>query len=80
MPTYLHPRSHHSLSWPRGCRRHTLWAPWLHPRCSGPRYRDRSWSSWPRSQGVPGTISRPQRQQMTSPRSTRNDHRFRIFW
>jgi thioredoxin-dependent peroxiredoxin len=30
----------------------------LQARCSGPRYLERSWSSWPRSHGTPGAIAR----------------------
>ena len=49
----------------------------LHARCSGPTYRDRSWSSWPRSQGSPGAISLPHRAQTTNPAATCGAHRFR---
>lgn len=48
----------------------------LQPGCSGPRMIRRSWSSWPRCQGLRGSIQRRQlgRQQNTWPASTLTFH------
>jgi hypothetical protein len=42
----------------------------LHRRCSGPCQRNGSWSTWPRSHGVPGSIRRPHRAHNTPPPAT----------
>jgi hypothetical protein len=42
----------------------------LHRRCSGPCQRNGSWSTWPRSQGVPRSIRRPHRAHKTPPPAT----------
>jgi hypothetical protein len=42
----------------------------LHRRCSGPCQRNGSWSTWPRSHGVPRSIRRPHRAHKTPPPAT----------
>ena len=51
------------------------------PRCSGPRYTLRSWSSWPRSHGWAGSTHPPHRQQVNcSPRAMRCLYASRSSW
>ena len=56
-------RHHHSLD----VRRDPASRRPVTPGCSGPLYRDRSWSSCPRSHGCPGKISKPHRAHTTPP-------------
>ncbi len=49
----------------------------LHLRCSAPWYRDGSPSTWPRSNGSPGSIGRPHRAHKTPPSATFRAQPFR---
>ena len=55
-------------------------APRLHATCSGPAYWVALPSRCPRSQRWPGTMRRPHRQHVTSPRATRGAHAARNCW
>jgi hypothetical protein len=45
--------------------------------CSGPEYRERSPSTYPKSQASPGSIGRPHRAQSTDPKATVDSSAFR---